>query len=174
MAFHFFLFDRQVSHLPMESIDNAIEKPVDSDTDAWFLDVLGNIDLLRYIICWQKGRLLAHLTSGDFAAENGYLGLMKYKKDKMIYTRNAAEYAASRGHLDILKWLYANTRIYNYYFPMIYALGEGQLHVIQWLYEQDKSVFTKAHYGPSTGLSYARAFCKPNVIQYMESLLKPE
>jgi hypothetical protein len=70
---------------------------------SWFFDVLGNFDLLRYIILLQEGR-------GDWAAKTGKLHLLKDPKSTLKYTTKAFDGAAANGHLEVIKWLHENKK----------------------------------------------------------------
>jgi hypothetical protein len=104
--------------------------------DEWFFEVLGNMDLLRYITRMQNGDHHQDFRAnwGDYAAERGFLGLMKYKQNALSYSHDAMDIAAENGHLAVVKWLHENKEESWSMWAIIAAAKNGHLPIVKFLY----------------------------------------
>jgi hypothetical protein len=103
-----------------------------------FFAVLGNKDLLRYIVSFQSGRKWDNINEADWMAEQGFLSLLisKYHRGERLKNwQRAAERASYSGHLDILCWLQeiGMIWIHNTIELWINATRGGQFHILDWL-----------------------------------------
>jgi hypothetical protein len=120
-----------------------LTKKKDGPTEAWFFDVLGNIDLLRYMTRppLQKGYRWEDVckpTNGDWAAHHGHLNLIKYAERNgkpLMFTPLAMDLAARNGDLKVVKWLHKNRKEGCTTDAMDHAARNGHLQVVQWLHE---------------------------------------
>lgn len=71
-----------------------------SSLDVW-------LELKKHMFRNKKSSNAYNYRSGDAAASNGYLSLIKYSK-KLNFTYLAINYAATNGHLEIVKSLHEN------------------------------------------------------------------
>lgn len=81
--------------------------------------------------------------SGDVAAANGYLTLMKERKD-FRYTNDSTKQAAGNGHVEVLAWLKANTSAKFNEWTVNAAARGGHINTLSWLKANTKDISNHA------------------------------
>ena len=107
------------------------------DNQAFFT-VMNNSDLWKefkkYMYPGKKtGNWYTWNASGDVAASNGYLSLIKDRETSMGFTANAMDFAAMKGHLEIVKWLHLNRTEGCSGGAMVQASAHRHPEVVEWL-----------------------------------------
>lgn len=99
--------------------------------------VLGNPDLLKYIVSFQPGHSAKDWLYGDAAIHYNHRGLLDLMKDKMIFSEKSINLCIEQGNLEFLIWLLQKNDPLIYIEPYNYikAVEYNQLDIIIWLHE---------------------------------------
>lgn len=98
-----------------------------------FFQVLGNTNLLKYIVSFQKGVKYDSIKDAVWCIENGHFSLLKEKKD-LFYSLSTMDVAVSKGRLDIVQWLHKHHPKTCTINAMDNAASGGYLYLFQWLH----------------------------------------
>jgi hypothetical protein len=108
--------------------------------ESAFFAVMTNRNLLKEITKHQGGKKWNVITSGDWAAKNGHLSLLREKRD-LKFTKKAMNWAAAYGRLDIVEWLHENRTEGCTKSALNRAVKFGHTDVIEWLVKNKPEIY---------------------------------
>lgn len=108
-----------------------------SSRDAFF-QVMTNLDLLKYITSFQKGKKWDDIYFASWVCQHEHFILLKEKKD-LIFDQDTFKIAISKGRMDVVKWLYRKLPNHITNQGVKYAFRYNQFDIARWLHSKNRN-----------------------------------